>query len=473
MVITLKNTLTAQISIRKLLFRWLLVPLLGLIIAIAVAGYPLALYPATATYDWALMDTALSLSRLIALKHENHDKMLPTSIDIILRTDKFDRIYYSVRDASGTLTAGDADLPQPPLSSFVSGELMYDSVLNDQDIRVAALLLKTGESNIIVQFAETTVKRRRMVAHILTGMIISEIVLVMALIILVWFGVGKGLEPLQRLRNEIELRSYRDLRPVPENHVPVEVQPFVHALNSLLTQLGDAFHTQQRFVANAAHQLRTPLAGLRMQIESSLQQELTVEWRGILRSLQSTSERMAHLVNQLLTLAKAEIGTYQFGTTQSFDLSSVVEKVIGEWMPRAIGKKIDVGLSLVSASINGDSLLVGELLSNLVDNAISYTPAGGEITIRTKVDGEMSFLEVADNGTGIPIGERENVFGRFYRLNGSPGEGCGLGLAIVQEIAHLHAGQVEIQTPSAGIGTIVIVRFPAAKPTDNRVKKAA
>lgn len=432
----------------------------------AIAGYPVALHPATAAYDWALMDGAYSLAELVKAKKGSGGLSLPDSADILLRTDQFDRIYYSVHDAKGTLIAGDEHLPPP--ANPASGEMLYDGRIAGEKVRIAALTVKTAESSFLVQVAETTVKRNRLVTQTLTGLLVSEVLLVAVVIALVWFGVGKGLAPLLRLREEIEARSPRDLRPVPVEHAPVEVRPVVQALNNLLDQLGATLRAQQQFVANAAHQLRTPLAGQRMQVEYGLRQHEPSEWRRVLVTMKLATERTVHLANQLLTLAKAELGTHQLEFTRWLDLRAVVEEVTGEWMPRAIAKEIDLGLELDPAPVNGDALLIGELLSNLLDNAISYTPSGARVTIRTRSASDFAVLEVEDEGMGIPVEEREKVFRRFYRVEGSPGEGCGLGLAIVHEIAHLHGGTVEIRMPAGGRGTLVIVRFVRAGDSDER-----
>jgi two-component system, OmpR family, sensor histidine kinase TctE len=436
--------------------------MLLLLVAAAAIGYPIALYPATAAYDWALMDAALSLSRLITVKKGRAGVELLPPADMLLRTDHFDRIYYSVHDAGGKFMAGDAQLAPPPLASLSSGELLYDSSLNDEQIRVAALLVKQQDYSIIVQVAETTVKRHILVRQIFTGVIFIVLLLMSTVIVLVWFGIGKGLEPLRRLRREIEVRSPRDLRPVPEQNVPVEVQPVVRALNNLLGQLGTALNTQQNFVANAAHQLRTPLAGLRMQVEYALRQNDPAEWLRALQSLEPATGRTVRLANQLLTLARAEVGLHHLDSMRPLDLRTIAEEIAGQWMPRAIAGSIDLGLELEPAPMQGDALLIGELITNLVDNALRYTPAGGRVTLRTLVRRGHAVLEVEDDGVGIPEEDRERVLIRFHRVDGTPGEGSGLGLAIVQEIAHLHGGRVVIGAPAAHSGTMITACFPAA-----------
>ncbi len=440
----------------------MLAPLVLVLGAAAIIGYPIALQPATAAYDWALVDTAQSLTRLINDKQDVTPEALSKSADVLLRTDQFDRIYYSVHDMRGRLIAGDAHLSPPKADALLGGELLYDAKIGGENIRVAAIRVDLRGAEAIVQVAETTVKRTQLTTQILTGMIASEVVIAVAVVVLVLFGIGKGLEPLARLREEIEARSHRDLRAVPPDHAPVEVRPVVLALNDLLRQLELALRSQQEFVANAAHQLRTPLAGLRMQVELGLQQHDPVEYRRVLDTLQKSTERTVHLANQLLTLARAEVGIPRIDAMRDLDLRQTVEDVTANWMPAAISKKIDLGLELRPARMRGDAFLMAELLSNLLDNAISYTPAGGRITVSTTTEGGYAVLQVEDDGVGIPASERENVFRRFYRIDGSSGEGCGLGLAIVQEIAHLHGGKTVIGLPAGGRGTVIRVSIPKA-----------
>src|SRR5215471_6538489 len=252
----------SEISVRRLLFRWLLAPSIVVLAIAAALGYRVALYSATTAYDGALLDAALSLAQLLRASGEAGALSLSRSADILLRTDKYDRIYYSVRDADGRVVVGDALLPAPP-DTFSSGELLYDGQVGNERVRVAALAVEMPGSRFVVQIAETTVKRRKLVAETLTALVVSEGLFLTAVIAFVWLGIGRGLAPLERLRQEIEARSHRDLRPVPTEHAPVEVRPVVQALNNLLVQLAATLRAQQQFVANAAHQLRTPLAGLR------------------------------------------------------------------------------------------------------------------------------------------------------------------------------------------------------------------
>jgi two-component system sensor histidine kinase TctE len=230
-------------------------------------------------------------------------------------------------------------------------------------------------------------------------------------------------------------------------------------LNALLKKLNEALGAQQRFISDAAHQLRTPLAGLQTQVDLALQQKDAGELRQTLQRLLTATGRTVHLANQLLTLARAEPAGHLPVEMQATDLGQIVQECAEEWVPRALAGEIDLGFELESAPILGIPLLVRELLANLLDNAIRYTPPGGQITVRTLMKDANALLEVEDNGPGIPAAEIDKVFERFYRIKGSPGDGCGLGLAIVREIARTHNATVELASPQSGQGTLVRVCF--------------
>ena len=314
----------------------------------------------------------------------------------------------------------------------------------------------------MLQAAETMVKRTQLTRQILTGVILVEILVITMAAVLVWLGIGKSLRPLERLRAEIEGRSHRDLRPLPERDAPLEARPLVTALNKLLERLSAVLGAQRDFVENAAHQMRTPVAGMRMQIEYALSQDDPAEWRHALNMLSPASARAVHLVNQLLALARADAGASFNVTMEVIDARLPVEEVIGNLMPQAIAKNIDVGLELEPSPVCANPFLLSELVSNLVDNAVTYSAIGGRVTVRTRQSGGATAIEVEDDGPGIPEREREDVFRRFHRMEGAPGRGCGLGLAIVRKIAQIHRADVELRDPPGGTGTLIVVTFPAA-----------
>ena len=449
-------------SLRQLLLGWLLPPLVTLLVVGAIAAYLITLSAATQAYDRALLDEALAIAKQVKIENGQTVLDLPPIAQQVLLTDKFDRIYYLVQGPNGEFVAGHKGLPLPEKNPVEDNWIYYDGYYYGERVRIAAVFVPSAAGQVLVLMAETFVKREKLIWEILLGMLVPEILLVVATIGLVWFGVKRGLAPIERLRKEIASRSQYDLRPVAGNTAPAEVQPMIEALNALLQKLDGALGAQQRFISDAAHQLRTPLAALQAQVDLALQQKNDGDLRLTLQHLFAATERAVHLANQLLTLARAEPAGHLPDEMQPVDLSQTAQECAEEWVPRALAKNIDLGFELESAQILGIPLLIRELLANLLDNAIRYTPAGGRITVRAIVKGKKAALEVEDNGPGIAASDADAVFERFYRIKGSPGDGCGLGLAIVKEIARTHNATVELKTPPSGQGTLVRVNFVSA-----------
>jgi two-component system sensor histidine kinase TctE len=266
--------------------------------------------------------------------------------------------------------------------------------------------------------------------------------------------------PLHRLSEEIRKRSVRDLRPVGTAQTPEEARPLVGALNQLLVEVQESHRNQQRFLANAAHQLRTPLAGLQAHTELALAQSSRETGRAELEQIHRATIRTARLANQLLALARAEPGGYRPEALLPVNLRAVVEDAADEWVHRALDRDIDLGFELADASVPGDATLLREALANLIHNALEYTPAGGRITVKTLLREGHAVLEVEDDGPGIPLAEREQVLERFYRIAGTAGTGSGLGLSIVKEIALAHDAALAIGAGDGGRGCKVGLTFP-------------
>ena len=294
-------------------------------------------------------------------------------------------------------------------------------------------------------------------------MMVPQGILVILAALAVWLGVGLGLRALTSVRTEIENRSHVDLSPIRETNTPYEVRPLVRAMNDLLSRLSAALAAQQRFIADAAHQLRTPVAALKTQAELAVRQVRDGEAQATLQQLHTAADHAARLVNQLLTLARAEPGSHRSVMREHVNLAALARETTGEWVPRSLNRRIDLGFDDTStdATISADPFLVRELLNNLIDNAINYTPAGGHITVRVTTDDDKPSLEVEDNGSGIPEDERVRVFERFYRSAGGSPEGCGLGLAIVREIAQGHGATASILSGANHRGTRVVIEFPS------------
>jgi two-component system sensor histidine kinase TctE len=383
----------------------------------------------------------------------------PAAIEA-LRIDTIDKIYFQVTGPDNEPIAGNAVIPRPVEAMDTTGQVLYSSVVDGQVVRIAAISIPRRNGNVLVQVAETMLKRDRLVQGILVGSFTPAILVAFVAAVLFWFGIRRALAPLDQLRDEIGRRSPGELGPVTGTSAPLEVRPLVGAINELLARLALALEAQQRFIANAAHQLRTPLAGLRTHVELMRREATKTGSPALIDMIAGETERASHLANQLLTLARAEPGSSLPIERVAMDLRDLVSQSAQAWVPRAMARNIDLGFDLNEAKILGDSQLLRELLANLLDNALIHTGSGGHVTARTRTESTESVLEVEDNGPGIPASERDRVFERFYRVPGTNTEGGGLGLAIVREIADRHAARIQLLTPDSGQGLLVRVRFP-------------
>lgn len=458
----------APSSLRVRLLRVLLAPLAAILAVSSIAAYYFSVGPAMEAFDHGLINNGVAVADRIRMEGGQAFVDLPSVAQQVLRTDRFDQIYYLVRDAKGRRIDGDDDLPPPPPGEAPDdGVIVYDAQHRGEKIRAAALLVPCGGEICTVIVAETTVKRQRLVHGILLWNVLPELLLVGVALALMWRGVKRGLEPLAQLSDEIRARSPRDLRSIDEGQAPEEAQQLVGALNRLFARVGEANLNQQRFLSNAAHQLRTPLAGLQAHTELALAQPVPEACRAELEQVHTATIRTARLANQLLALARAEPGAERPAESTVIDLRQVVEDCANEWVHRALAREIDLGFDLAPAVVRGDAFLLREALVNLIGNAVEYTPEGSSVTVRTGERGGEPFMEVEDNGPGIPVSERERVLERFYRPAGTAGTGSGLGLAIVHEIADAHRATVVIGdgAPNAqgGCGCRVSLNFVAAE----------
>jgi len=460
----------AHATLRHHLLISLLAPIVLVTLISAVVSYYYAFNFAKLAYDYSLFDSALDISRQTRIVDGKLQVDLPRAALDMLESDKHDVIYYMVNDAQGTLVSGYRGLPMPPAEAEPGTPLYYDGSYLGRPIRIAALYsLVTGEPSgrpILIQVGETLNKRHFLANEIMLGMLVPGFILIVLVSALVWYGVARGLMPLARLQAEISNRSHRDLSPLAEQDAPGEVLALIRSMNGLLSRLSEALSAQQRFIADAAHQLRTPLAGLKTQTELALRQERLDDVRHTLQYLSTATGQTTHLVNQLLSLARAEPGGDRAQALLPLSLGDLARETATEWVPRAIERNIDLGFDGAAdrtAAIEGDSLLIREMLGNLLDNAIRYTQRGGQVTVRVAAESNQVVLGIEDNGPGIPPAERERVFERFHRVLGSGAEGCGLGLAIVREIAQSHNANVRVGPGAEGRGTLVAVVFPPAR----------
>ena len=453
-----------EASVRRGLIVWLMPPLLALWLIGALLAYYFVVDFANRIYDRWLLDSAVSLAQQVHVRSGKVSADLPAAVLRILEYDAVDRIYYRVIGSDGSIFAEQGRIPEPPSSG--PQPVFYDGRMDGVPVRIAALRVEGVGGSAQVQVAETLVKRRTLTSEILAVMLLPQLLLIGMAGVLIWYGVGRGLGPLDRLRSDILRRSHRDLSPLEKSRVPSEVAPLVNALNELFERLHRTVAGQNRFIADAAHQLRTPLAGLKTHAELAMREDDPVAMRAALERVRAAVDRSVHLVNQLLALARADHSHEYPLPTASLDLSRLARETTAEWVGKALDAQLDLGFEApeYAVYIRGNAELLHELLNNLIDNALRYTPAGGSVTVRVARHTQGGLLEIEDNGPGIIPAERERVLERFYRAEGTPGEGCGLGLAIVREIANLHDATIAIGEGAHGRGARVSIVFPATAP---------
>lgn len=452
-------------SLRTQLLLWLVPPMVGIVVVTVFASYTLALKFATQAYDTGLFDAARSLAQQIRVAPSGTAELnLPRAATEILMSDPYDHISYRVVGPGDTTVAGRDDVPAPAARLTPDKPVQfYDARVGGEAVRVGAYAVfdEAGASIATVLFAETLVKRQRLSRNLLFAMVLPLLSLALVVVAGVGFAVRRALGPLQRLATDVSQRSWNNLGSVASADVPQEVRPLTDAFDGLMQRLGSALTAQQRFISEAAHQLRTPMAGLTSQTERALLANDITTIKPALDQLLLSARRVTRLVNQLLTLARAEPGSGAEREFMTVDLSGLVQQTCMEWVPEALQKDVDLGYAGPQAPvlIEGDELLLAEMLNNLIDNALRYgTSRGGTVTVRLS-EAPAVELSVEDDGPGIPEAERPRVFERFHRVSGSAPGGCGLGLAIVREIARAHQADVLAEAAPGGRGTAIRVRF--------------
>ena len=451
-------------SIRTRLLLWLL-PLLVLILgAFSIFDYLRAIRPMEAAYDAALENTAFAVSARLRADQGMVRLDLSEQTVALLRTDLIDRIFFRVIGPSGRTLAGDLELKGP---ASTSGITFFDDVFQNQAVRGVSYPVATPFGIGTVLVAETTVKRVTARRAMITNRIAQDIVFVFFAVLVVWFAVRGVLRPLEQLAAHVSARSPSDLRALPENGSPREVLPLIDSLNRLFVRIGSTQDGQRRFIENAAHQLRTPLAGLQGQVELAIKEARRLGETGSalderLTRIEQATRRVTHLANQLLTLSRSDRPTHDSVARRAVQLADLVNDVVAIQIDRAIEREQDLGAEAEPVAVLAIEWELREVISNLVDNAIRYTPRGGRITVRCGPLERGAFIEVEDSGVGIAPEERDRVFERFYRAAGAVPGGSGLGLSIVHEIASLYEARVQISDPPRGQGAVVRIVFPLA-----------
>ncbi|TGQ95653.1 sensor histidine kinase [Mesorhizobium sp. M8A.F.Ca.ET.208.01.1.1] len=446
-------------SLRLQLLAWVVLPLAGLATVNLWTSHGNALATADLVTDRMLVGSARAIAEQVAMADGVLDATIPPAAIEMFDTGDRDSVYYRVETAGGRLLTGYPDLPEAPQHASV--EASY----RDHMLRLLTLghaVIGAGaDSPITVTVGITLAGHDAMVKRLWFNVFVQQLALVAIAGVFVLLGLRRGLAPLISLRDAVRSPSRSDLDPIDVPGAQSEIRPLIDALNAYMARVRAQMGAQRRFIANAAHQLRTPLALLSTQASYALRETAADARQEALVALQASSGKLARLAEQLLTLSRAEPGSRR-PRADRIDLTEAARHVLETQAPAAISRNIDLGFEEAGpAPVIGDGTMLREMMVNLIDNALRYTNPGGNVTVRlATVDGE-AVLTVADDGPGIPAEERDHVFERFYRIAGSTGGGSGLGLAIVREVVENAGGRVTLRDGAAG-GLVVEVRLPLA-----------
>jgi two-component system sensor histidine kinase TctE len=453
-------------SLRTHLLLWLLLPVAAIAIVDGYVSYRAAVRTAQIVQEQLLLGAARVIGEQVRVEDGALQVVVPPAALEMFASPSGDRVFYRATAADGSLLTGYYDLPLPPTRPQAEQASYFDAVLRERPVHVVAfaqpVFAETGGSVALIEVAQTLSSRTALAREIWQGTIARHLALVPLLAFLLWLGLRRGMHPVLALVDRVRDRQPGAVETLDLAAAPVELQPLVAAFNEYARRLDSYVSAQSRFIADASHQLRTPLALLSTQLAYARRNDGD-EREDALRASQATVQHGMRLVNQLLSLTAVEGGVAEALAPEQVDLTAIVKQVLeGEsWLAQERG--IDLGFEGDSQPVvvHGHAHLLVELLANLVDNALRYTPRDGRVTVRVHSDGASSVLVVEDDGSGIPVADRERVFDRFCRLENSRSDGSGLGLAIVREIAQLHAAPITLETPPGGRGLLVKVVFRA------------
>lgn len=457
-----------SLSLRHRLLWSVLFPMVALLLINIAVVSKFDYDSATRRHDNFLLNLGNMLKEQLRFEHGKLEFALTHRLQELLLRDPGDQVYYSMSGMHHDYWLGTPDLPTPP-GELSETPLYYYADYAGRPVRMMAAILPERDipdGRVVVMVAKTLLTHHERAQEWIWRVLPAHLVLMALSAALVWWGVGRDLRPLAALHDEVISRSSLDLHPLPEQKLIAEVRPLIHGFNELMERLDKALTSQRRFMTNAAHQLRTPLSGFMTQAELILRMNDVAQIHQTVQQLHIAADQAGHMINQLLVLASSEVDECS-GFTR-VNLSALVRNVTEGWARGALSKDIDMGFECVGEDffVQGNAALLTEMLNNLIDNALRYTQNGGRVTVRIFRQDKQLIMEVEDNGPGIPIAEREQVFERFYRIPRTVQEGCGLGLSIVREIAHRHQGEIYILPVAEGSGTRMSAAFPAC---DERV----
>ena len=456
------------LSLRARMLLWLLVPLGALALLNIWFARREAQNTAIMVQDRLLLGSARIIAQQIQFEDGLLEVAIPPAALELFQSAEQDRVYYRIASPRGVLLSGYAELPPPPGTLRPEESMYFSSEVRGAPVRVVAYAQPVfgapEEGPVIIEVAQTYQAHKRLVQQIWTTSLRQESWMLALVAALVWIALRWGLKDILRLRDEVGNRTPGSLEPFEPGPVPQELQPLVGAINGYVQRLDAQMAVRSRFIANASHQLRTPFTVLQTQVNFGLRSPDSPQKDEALRAIFQGVRRGTRLVNQLLSLSTAEAGAQHPRPPVPVNLVDLVQRVLEEQAALAQAKDIDLGLDLQTDRVElmASSSMLHELVANLVDNALRYTPPKSVVTVSVRRMAELVVLRVEDNGPGIPATDRARVFERFCRLHDDDTPGCGLGLSIVQEVALALGAEVQLSEPALGTGLVVTLVFPCA-----------
>ena len=453
-----------KLSLRRQLIVRMLSMMLPLFFLLWVVAYFSSLYFINAAFDRSLARRTYALADRVEVLDGQVRLDLPVAAREMMAFDQEDLLFHRITGPQGQYIEGEMEIPHlPGKGEIKAGQLViYDGDKDGEEVRVAAfaLSLKGTSANgvALIQVGETLTHRSALAERATLAIVIPMLLMTLMAAAAIAYGVGQGLDPVRRLRDRLAARPALDLSPVPLEGTPAELRPFLDEINSLLQRLSAAVEAQSRFVSDAAHQLRTPIAGIRTQAEAAMAAGRHEDAQHALQRIAHSAQYMGDLVQKLLILARVDVAENTLCLIR-LDGVAVAREVAREWVPQALLRGVEIGFESEGsdARVMGDAQLLREILANLIDNAQRY--GGTRITLKVSSSEQGVTWYVSDNGPSIPEQQRAAVFAPFYRLS-SGVEGAGLGLTIVQRIARLHGAEVSLESSEKGSGLVVCVKFP-------------
>lgn len=452
-------------SLRKLLLISVLLPLTCAIAIDTWATYGNAVDTATAVQDRLLLGSARMIAQQISFEDGAFQHQIPPAALELFQSEDQDRIFYRVTSGDGQLLSGYTDLSVPKLSLTKESPDFFNAIMRGEPVRgVVFFQPVVGHPSslpAVVAVAQTTRAHGSLANKLWLHTVNQHLLILVLATIFVLLGLHLGLQPLVRLRNEVRARKEGSLQLLKTDKIPTELTPLVNAFNDYIQRLENYTTLRSTFIQNAAHQIRTPLAVLNTQISDALRADTKDAAAATLHTARRTLQQTTRLVNQFLTLSSAEahVETQTVMSTQV--CCEIIQHVLEDLAFQAHVKDIDLGFDRLGEDtfISCNPMAFREIATNAIDNAIRYTQIGGIVTARVRSKERCIVLAVEDNGPGIPVESRENVFQRFYRMGDEDSTGSGLGLAIVKELAAQYGASVHFDTPGGGVGLVFVAKF--------------